>query len=283
MPKSGDERMIRGHSINMPHHIDHSERFRVMDLIVETVTRTAADQKRSCGFAPHIQVLINSKVGNKTYLLDREHLPLRPEFEDNTVTMDPSHPTSSTAQAEKEARAESAKSAQPRATSAPLLKTKADQMNYLLRATQRIEQSLANLAVNQKSLETIIETKFYDLDVKVTEMQTTIESLKKEVDEGKNASSDDEQHHGTVLPTSTQFRTQLRSAVIPGTSRATVSAPAATPSIAPSAAPVVATPPPVPQTSSEAFADALISTPTSTHTGAASQRSSPSGAAGDRV
>jgi hypothetical protein len=80
MPKSGDERMIRGHSINMLHHIDHSERFRVMDLIVETITRTASDQKRSCGFAPHIQMLINSKVGNKTYLLDREHLPLRPEF-----------------------------------------------------------------------------------------------------------------------------------------------------------------------------------------------------------
>ena len=105
MPKSGDERMIRGHSINMLHHIDCSERFRLMDLIVETITKTAADQKRPCGFAPHIQVLINSKVGNKTYLLDREHLPLRPEFQDNTVTMDPSHPTSATAQAKKEARA----------------------------------------------------------------------------------------------------------------------------------------------------------------------------------
>ena len=46
MPKSGDERMIRGHSINMLHHIDRSERFRVMDLIVETITRTATDQKR---------------------------------------------------------------------------------------------------------------------------------------------------------------------------------------------------------------------------------------------
>ena len=44
---------------------------------------------------------------------------------------------------------------------------------------------MANLAENHKSLERISETKFYDLDVKVTEMQTTIESLKKEVDEAK--------------------------------------------------------------------------------------------------
>jgi hypothetical protein len=142
---------------------------------------------------------------------------------------------------------------------------------------------MANLVANQKSLERIIETKFYDLDIKVTEMQTTVESLKKEVDEAKNASSDDEKHYGSVLPTTTQFRTQLRSAAVPDTTRAIVSAPAVTSSIPPSAAPVVATPPPVPQTSSEAFVDALISTLTSTHTRAASQRSSPSGATGDRV
>ena len=39
-------------------------------------------------------MLINSKMGTGTYLLDREHLPLRPEFEDNVVVMDASHPTS---------------------------------------------------------------------------------------------------------------------------------------------------------------------------------------------
>ena len=33
--------------------------------------RIAADQKRSCGYAPHIQTLINSKMGTGTYLLDR--------------------------------------------------------------------------------------------------------------------------------------------------------------------------------------------------------------------
>ena len=94
MPKSGDDKMIRGHSINLLHLFDTPQKFKVMSLIVETVKRTAADQKRSCGFAPHIQLLINSKAGTSTYLLDREHLPLRPEFEDNVVVMDPSHPTS---------------------------------------------------------------------------------------------------------------------------------------------------------------------------------------------
>jgi hypothetical protein len=97
MPKLGDERMIRGHSINMLHHIDQHERIKVMDLIVETIKRTTADQKRSCGFAPHIQMLINSKGANKSFQLDRKHLPLRPEFEDTTVTMDASHPTSAKA------------------------------------------------------------------------------------------------------------------------------------------------------------------------------------------
>jgi hypothetical protein len=81
LPKSGDDRMIRGHSINLLHMFDIPEKFKVMTLIVETIKRTAADQKRSCGYAPHIQMLINSKMGKGTYLLDKEHLPLLPEFE----------------------------------------------------------------------------------------------------------------------------------------------------------------------------------------------------------
>lgn len=32
MPKSGDDKMIRGYSINMLHHLDTHTRFRVMDL-----------------------------------------------------------------------------------------------------------------------------------------------------------------------------------------------------------------------------------------------------------
>ena len=76
MPKSRDDKMIRGYSINMLHHIDLHTRFRVMDLIVETVKRTAADQKRSCGYAPYIQMLINSKLEKNVYALNRPHMPL---------------------------------------------------------------------------------------------------------------------------------------------------------------------------------------------------------------
>ena len=54
MPKSGDDKMIRGYSINMLIHLDRHSRIRVMDLIVETVKRVAADQKCSCCYAPYI-------------------------------------------------------------------------------------------------------------------------------------------------------------------------------------------------------------------------------------
>ena len=50
-------------------------------------------------------------------------------------------------------------------------------MQYLLEATLRIERSLVNLTQTQASFERIIETKFHDLDVKVTEIQTTVEQL----------------------------------------------------------------------------------------------------------
>jgi hypothetical protein len=116
-------------------------------------------------------------------------------------------------------------------------------MNYLLQATRRIERSLANLAKNHKSLERIIETKFHGLDIKVTEIQTTVESLKKEVDDVRMASrSDDDEHPGTGLPTTTQFQKMPRSAVVPVTSRAIVSAPTTAPLVAPLVPPVASSP-----------------------------------------
>ena len=55
LPKSRDDKMIRGHSINLLHLFDTPQNFKVMSLIVETIKRTTADQRRSCGFAPHTQ------------------------------------------------------------------------------------------------------------------------------------------------------------------------------------------------------------------------------------
>ena len=64
-----------------------------------------------------------------------------------------------------------------------MLKTKQDQLSYLLEATVRIEKGLATLTQNQESLERIIETKLHDLDVKVTEIQTSVEKLQEEAEE----------------------------------------------------------------------------------------------------
>ena len=80
LPKSGDHKMIKGHSINMLQIFYVPHKFKVMSLIVGTIKRTVADQKRSCEYAPQIQELINSKMGTGTYLLDKEDLPLHPEF-----------------------------------------------------------------------------------------------------------------------------------------------------------------------------------------------------------
>ena len=57
------------------------------------------------------------------------------------------------------------------------LKSKQDQLAYLIQATSRIEKGLATLNKNQESLDWIIETKFYDLDLKVIEMQSAVEQL----------------------------------------------------------------------------------------------------------
>ena len=97
---------------------------------METIKRIAADQKRSYGYAPHIQVLINSKMGTCTYLLDKEHLPLKPYFEDNTVVMNEEDPSSVQAHEKREkARAEkAAKMPTAAEESQVFLKSKQDQL-----------------------------------------------------------------------------------------------------------------------------------------------------------
>ena len=61
--------------------------------------------------------------------------------------------------------------------SQPLLKSKQDQLGYLIASTLRIEKGLTILTQNQESLERIVEQKSYDLDVKVTEIQIVVEKL----------------------------------------------------------------------------------------------------------
>ena len=71
------------------------------------------------------------------------------------------------------------------------MKSKQDQLGYLIASTLRIEKGLATLTQNQESLERIIEQKFYALDVKVTEIQSVVEQLQEEVDEKKGKSTID--------------------------------------------------------------------------------------------
>ena len=141
LPKSGYHRTIRGHSINLLQMFDFPQKFKVMSLIVETIKRTFADQKRSCGYAPHIQMLFNSKMPKGVYLLDKEHLPLKPDFEDNTIFMTAKDPTSLEAQEKRQkAKAEKA-SNMPSVEEASkvFLKSKQDQLGYLIQETLRIE------------------------------------------------------------------------------------------------------------------------------------------------
>src|SRR5215216_1505760 len=130
-------------------------------------------------------MLINSKMGTGTYLLDRELLPLMPDFEDNIVVMDAKDPTSVEAQEEREkAQAEKvAKIPSDEEVSQILLKSKQDQLSYLILATWRLEKGLANLTQNQESLERVFETKLHDMDVKVTEIQTSVEKIQEELEE----------------------------------------------------------------------------------------------------
>ena len=180
----------------------------------------------------------------------QEHLPLRPDFEDNTVVMTEEDPTSVQAQEKREkAKAEkAAKMPSAEEASQVFLKTKQDQLAYLIQATLRIEKGLATPTQNQESLERIIETKFYDLDLKVTEMQTAVEQLQEEAEERKGQATTDAFQR---VP-----RGQRSAAVPMADTRATSSAPAATVSVPPP----VATPP-APSTSTDAFVLGVLSTP----------------------
>ena len=127
------------------------------------------------------------------------------------------------------------------------LKNKQDQLGYLITSTLRIEKGLATLAQNQESLERIIETKFYDLDLKVTEIKTAVEQLQEEAEEKKGKSTTD---------AFARVPRGHRCVAVPVTdTQATASAPAATAPVPPPAAT-----PPAPATSTDAFVVGVLST-----------------------
>ena len=107
---------------------------------------------------------------------------------------------------------------------------------------------MTTLTQNQESLERIVEIKFYDLDLKVTEIQTAVEQLQDEAEERKGKATTDAFQRVPRGP---------RSAAVPvSDAKASVSAPVAT-ALVPPPAPT----PSAPTTSSEAFILGVLSTP----------------------
>ena len=189
-------------------------------------------------------------MGTGTYLLDKEHFPIYPDFEDNQVVMNEDEPSSVQAQAKKE-KARTKKAAKmPTIDEASeyFLKSKQDQLGYLIASTLRIEKGLATLTQNQEILERIMEQKFHDLDVKVTEIQSVVEQLQDDMQERKGK---------TTTDAFSRVPRAWRSAAVPvPDTRATSSAPA-TASVPPAPAPT----PPASSTSTDAFVLGVLSTP----------------------
>ena len=178
--------------------------------------------------------------------------------------MDPDHPTSAAAQAEAEAA---------RATNAQVPRSRNEQMDLLISSVQDMKKDIKGILDNQNSLVRIFENRIKTLNDKVDGLTKTVNELKKEVDSvplphssDSHDDDDDDDDDGSPLRPGTQFTAQARSATVPAPYlRPSSSAPATVTSApAPSASvPPVATPTPS-MTSAEVFADAVLSTPSST-------------------
>ncbi|KAE8797580.1 nucleolysin tiar [Hordeum vulgare] len=131
-----------------------------------------------------------------------------------------------------------AKAARNRPTPVPQLGTQAEQMAFLVSCVQGMEKNIQEILQNQKSLERVVETKFHDMDVKVTELNTIVKQLQHELASVKIPCSDDDVNDDddeeSYPRTTTQFSTKPRYAVVPApetrqTSSAQASAPSAPP------------------------------------------------------
>ncbi|KAE8785803.1 hypothetical protein D1007_40443 [Hordeum vulgare] len=103
----------------------------------------------------------------------------------------------------------------------PQLQTQAEQMAFLVSIVQGMEKNIQEIILNQKSLEGVVETKFHNKDIKVTELTTIVRQLEHEVefveiprleDEDED---DDEDEDESPPPITTMFSTQPRLVVVP--------------------------------------------------------------------
>ncbi|KAE8809970.1 hypothetical protein D1007_13289 [Hordeum vulgare] len=56
----------------------------------------------------------------------------------------------------------------------PQLRTQAEQMAFQVSSLQGMEKNIKEILQTQKSLERVMETKFHDMDVKVSELATIV-------------------------------------------------------------------------------------------------------------
>ncbi|KAE8811935.1 hypothetical protein D1007_11152 [Hordeum vulgare] len=111
------------------------------------------------------------------------------------------------------AEAEAARNRPPRV---PQLRTQAEKMAFLVSTIQGMEKNIQEIMQNRKSLERFVETKFHNMDMKVTELTTIVRQLQHEVDyvdiprSGDEYEDDDDYEDESPPPTTTQFNTRPR-------------------------------------------------------------------------
>ncbi|KAE8798045.1 nucleolysin tiar [Hordeum vulgare] len=93
----------------------------------------------------------------------------------------------------------------------PQLKTQAEQMAFLVSTVQGMDKNIQEIMQNQKSPERVVETKFHNMDFKVTELTTIVRQLQDEVDSVEIPRSEDEDEDydedESPPPTTTRFST----------------------------------------------------------------------------
>ncbi|KAE8768629.1 hypothetical protein D1007_59883 [Hordeum vulgare] len=100
-------------------------------------------------------------------------------------------------------------------------RTLVDQMAFLVRIVQCMEKNIQEIMQNQKSLERVVETKFHNMDVKVTELTTIARQLRHKVDsvEIPRSEDEDDDKDESPPPATTRFNTRSLSAAVPAQER----------------------------------------------------------------
>ncbi|KAE8779028.1 hypothetical protein D1007_47982 [Hordeum vulgare] len=116
-----------------------------------------------------------------------------------------------------------AEAARNRPPPVPQLITPTEQMVFLVSTVQGMEKNIQEIMQNPKSLERVVETKFHNMDVKVTELTTIVRQLQHEVDfveigcseDAGEDKDDDDDEDESPPPTTTRFSTRPRLAPVP--------------------------------------------------------------------